>query len=1292
MLVTDQCPAAATHRWSEWRYSEEMAGAIRHCEGCGTIIDRARNVIGAQPGVQAPSAAAPVLSALGGSPFTEELRGNIRDAATLADEALAAADTPTARADAMIVRAAVHIMAGEAALAPPLLHDAMALVPGDANRQLRAVSHLLNTMHQQYNVFPDRTGVGAVEVSDRWSGSAELQPLDEQWNDTMRASTEEAAQLEAWLVYAFGSQLQPSRYMLDARRYAPSQQSLETVVTMATAGTRKLDSIGTSTMRPEFCAYAAWIAADMHRRAGDLATAETSLAEAELLYVAAGDEAGEALCQMTRADWQCAPFSSPVDWNFAVVDSSGPSSSLAAQLEAEEAVPGVAASYDEAERLFRAAGAPRGEAAIALRRGYLAALRDDWAEATALAARARNAFTEAGDTLNAQVAATHLLMATLSAASPGADAIALATSIGRWGDASQSFSFALGLGVMVNRLARHWLIRRGHAERALACCAAARALFEALGARINAAQCLVDAGLMHKAVGERNVARTLLEQALDQYTALAAEGTPAASNLRQRVVLLAADVYQLALQDTDSDAMERNAARLATQLETLPTARNLQEVLASMQQRMADLLDGNESTDPSPPDMQDMLTLLPLGQMAESIVRHAAVLAPTYRSRAARNAGNTIVAQQLLAKAEAAVDGVPAGEREMLRAVVCAEKKDFDGAAAAMRAYVAAGGANAGLGGEISKVMETAGGEHARGELAMQQRRTHEQAFTAFVMVRAWDDAARHLAALEALVGSEWWKDDSKPWQPLCDMAELHENQGDLVRARACYTRAVEQLEQRRAYLSRDELKVALASDKGAQYVYLLAARAAVEAGDAAAGFAYAERAKSRALLDLMAAARAPVPALEAPQMRRWREQGMQLQVTRGLLAQARSQRSADPARITQLEARVAEGEVQLRDAEQAVAAVNPRFLEAVSANAAVLDLAAVRAGLPAGALLLEYFFVGEQFLAWAITRDAEPVAFHATFDTASLVRDIRALHVAIDAFQPWQAYAQAIADRLLAPFASLIASHGDLLIVPHGAAHLLPFHVLPFDGEALATHRTLSYLPSASALQWLPQRDREQRHDRILVVGNPTSDLPAATREAQFVARLFPQATLLVEQAATETAVRDAIPGMPLLHFATHGILDEVMPLHSSLLMAHGEELTVYELMLLRLEARLVVLSACSTGQGEMTGGDDVLGLTRALLAAGAEAAVVSLWPVDDHSTAIFMQEFYAGLARGAAPRQALHAAQQLLRSLTMDEIEVRTRGQRRSPGAAAALTIPADEGGYRHPYFWAPFVLVGR
>ena len=1293
MPLQAACASDAGHSWSEWRFSEDVARAVRHCERCGVIMDRSRMIVGQEPGVCAPIVTrSAVLDALGNSPFAERLKGNLALAAHQAEAALSSAITNADRADALVVRGQLHILQGEIHLARSVLDETLTLVPHDVNRRLRTLSHLLDATHQQYNVFPDRSGTGSVEISARWGGAADLLPLDTQWNDAMRASTDASAQLDAWLVYGFGSQLLPSRYMLDARRFAPSSESLHALMGMITARTDRLSAVGVDQRRSEFCAHADYIAADMQRRAGDMDRAQMLLTAAESRYVAAADLAGQALCIMARADWTCAPFSSPLDWNFAVVDSSGPSSSLAAALEAQEARDGQPTSYDEAARLFTAASASRGVAAVALRLGYLAARADDWDTAALQAVRARDLFAESGDHLNRQLASTHLLMAALSGATVDTDAIALAASIGEWGATSGSFSFALGLGVMVNRLARHWLVRRGQCERALACSAAARTLFEKLDARINAAQCRVDAGLMHKAVGERSIALTLFEQALDEYAALAASLPAVTANLRQRIVLLAADVYQLALQDTDSDAMERSAARLAGQLHDLPTASRLQDAMLSIQARMASMLAGDVVDDDESVDLQELMVLAPLGQMAESIVRNSAVLAPLYRARAATAAGNTMVTQQLQAQAEASLDAAPAGERDMLRAVVLAERKDYAAATSAMRAYVRAGGANAGLGGQISKAMQASGGAHAAAEVALQIRRTHEQAFTAFVMVHAYDDAAEHLQALETMVGTDWWKDDGKPWQPLCDIAELHDNRGDGVRARECYALAVQQLEQRRAFLSRDELKVALASDKGAQYVYLLAARAAVRAGDAAQGFAYAERAKSRALLDLMAVARTHASGIEAPAMSDWRARSMQLVVTRGLLAQARSEHGIDNVRITLLETQVRDGEAALRDAERALATVNPRFHDAVSATASVLDAATVRSLIPAGALLLEYFFVGEELLAWAITREQEPVAHHASFETASLARDIRALHVAIDAFTPWQPIATSIADRLLRPFASLIASHGDLIIVPHGAAHLLPFQVLPFDGEPLAARHTLSFLPSASALQWLPQRESETAIERILVVGNPTLDLPSAGREAEFVARLFPDATLLLGSAATEVAVRAAVPGMPLLHFATHGILDDVMPLNSSLLMADGEELTVYELMLLRLHARLVVLSACNTGQGEMTGGDDVLGLTRALLAAGAEAAVVSLWPVDDHSTAIFMEEFYTLLARGSAPRTALHGAQAALRNMTMDEIESRTRGQRRSPVAEAAVAIPDDDRGYRHPYFWAPFVLVGR
>jgi CHAT domain-containing protein len=172
-------------------------------------------------------------------------------------------------------------------------------------------------------------------------------------------------------------------------------------------------------------------------------------------------------------------------------------------------------------------------------------------------------------------------------------------------------------------------------------------------------------------------------------------------------------------------------------------------------------------------------------------------------------------------------------------------------------------------------------------------------------------------------------------------------------------------------------------------------------------------------------------------------------------------------------------------------------------------------------------------------------------------------------------------------------------------------------------------------------------------------------------------------------------LAGYPYIHFATHGVLSEEAPLLSSILLADGEALNVYELMGLKLDADLVVLSGCRTALGEITAGDDVIGLTRGLLGAGARAAVVSLWPVEDVSTSLLMGEFYRQLRaeKPKPPRVALQAAQNYLRGLDPDQIEEKVAGLRdlaRERDLEAECEAPEAED-YSHPYHWAPFVLVG-
>jgi CHAT domain-containing protein len=322
--------------------------------------------------------------------------------------------------------------------------------------------------------------------------------------------------------------------------------------------------------------------------------------------------------------------------------------------------------------------------------------------------------------------------------------------------------------------------------------------------------------------------------------------------------------------------------------------------------------------------------------------------------------------------------------------------------------------------------------------------------------------------------------------------------------------------------------------------------------------------------------------------------------------------------------------------------------------------------------------------------------------DVKALNRQILELHRRNRSAAAADDLATILAETLLRPLGGTIDGYNDLIIVPYGAGHILPFHALPWHGEPLAATHTISYLPSASVIQFLATQNAVMHTDQVLAVGNPANmaytpplggpprpadSLREAATEARLVAELFPEGLALVDEEATQAAVRNCID-YPLLHFATHGYLSEEAPLLSAILLANGEALTVYELMGMRLHADLVVLSACNTAQGETTGGDDVLGLTRGLLAAGARAAVVSLWPVHDLATSLLMCAFYQALKAGEPPRKALQRAQLQLCGLSDARATEGDQSQMRHLGEENG---DLQAGDYSHPFYWAPFILVG-
>src|SRR6185312_7770135 len=245
---------------------------------------------------------------------------------------------------------------------------------------------------------------------------------------------------------------------------------------------------------------------------------------------------------------------------------------------------------------------------------------------------------------------------------------------------------------------------------------------------------------------------------------------------------------------------------------------------------------------------------------------------------------------------------------------------------------------------------------------------------------------------------------------------------------------------------------------------------------------------------------------------------------------------------------------------------------------------------------------------------------------------------------------------ELIAPLERYL-TEDHVLFVPHGVLHALPFaalHQIGDPGRDLIDDHTVALAPSAAIFLLCSQRPRSPHSSSLLLAAEPA----AARDEIRAVERSWPQAVVLEGAASTLAAVKHASETSRVIHIAAHGVFRADNPYFSALELADGR-LNVIDIYNLRLRADLVVLSGCGTALGDLAGGDELIGLTRAFLYAGARAVIASLWDVDDRTTAEFMQCFYENWSGGASPSQALRRT----------KLEFRRR--------------------YPHPFFWAPFQL---
>ena len=218
----------------------------------------------------------------------------------------------------------------------------------------------------------------------------------------------------------------------------------------------------------------------------------------------------------------------------------------------------------------------------------------------------------------------------------------------------------------------------------------------------------------------------------------------------------------------------------------------------------------------------------------------------------------------------------------------------------------------------------------------------------------------------------------------------------------------------------------------------------------------------------------------------------------------------------------------------------------------------------------------------------------------------------------------------LLGPLAAQLGERG-VVIVPAGACHALPWSSLPS-----LRGRSVSVAPSA-ALWVRAAADAGRAGRRTVLVAGP--GLTHGDEEISQIARLYPRASTLIGAEATNAAVVDALKGADLVHIAAHGTFRGDNPLFSSLQLADGP-LTVYDFEPLRRVPRLIVLSACEAGQS-LIAGDELIGLSSALLCLGARTLIASMVPVSDEVTRPLMVEFHRGLLRHLSPAEALADAQ---------------------------------------------------
>jgi CHAT domain-containing protein/Tfp pilus assembly protein PilF len=433
------------------------------------------------------------------------------------------------------------------------------------------------------------------------------------------------------------------------------------------------------------------------------------------------------------------------------------------------------------------------------------------------------------------------------------------------------------------------------------------------------------------------------------------------------------------------------------------------------------------------------------------------------------------------------------------------------------------------------------------------------------------------------------------------------------------------------------------------------------DAGRAEDAFLLSERWRGRAFLDF-----AGTPDLRfanpeaAVLIRESGEASASLREARDALAAA--EEKGDDARS----AAVKKAKARYDDSLARLGALDRQLVSYMRVDTAPLpDLKAL---VPRGSALVDYHAAPGRLIIWVLT-DSGLTMKSARTDRGILAEKVSRYRDAVLHFGETAGHEAELYGLLIRPVAAEIEGRERLFIVPSGCLHSVPFAALRENesGAYLGERRELRYLSNANSLRFA---GKTRLSNGAVVAAGPAAGedgdgaLPFTRRELLSIEHSFPGSTILLGRAATEGEVKRLAANADLLHFAGHSELSRADPFESYIRLgaSDGEDgrLHLSEIMGIGLKAGLVVLSSCESAIGPPGDGDEVVGLSRAFLTAGAGEVLASQWRVSDLASAVLMKHFYR-LLKIIPAAAALKAAQGEVRVL------------------------------FPHPAYWAGFRLEG-